>query len=161
MCIRDSPMSARSNATPKNGAARSHLKSGPQEQASTMCPLCPCWAWLLLFKSYALNALLLADDSQKARTVLLTEVTVPRLVRGNIRGPPTVTVTVTATPILISPSFSTAAAPAPVRPLPPPSSFFACPSCHVCLDAKPLVIHFNSDSGSFTDDDCCLLVLIQ
>jgi hypothetical protein len=24
------------------------------------------------------------------------------------------------------------AAPAPVRPLPPPSSFFACPFCHVC-----------------------------
>jgi hypothetical protein len=29
---------------------------------------------------------------------------------------------------LISPSLSTA--PAPVRPLPPPSSFFACPFCH-------------------------------
>ena len=40
------------------------------------------------------------------------------------------------TPVPDLPSFSTA--PAPVRPLPPPSSFFACPFCHECLDAKPL-----------------------
>jgi hypothetical protein len=40
------------------------------------------------------------------------------------------------TPVPDLPSLSTA--PAPVRPLPPPSSFFACPFCHECLDAKPL-----------------------